>query len=142
MFAVIRPTNLTNYMVLFEGDTGTGFVQWYIEITTGKQIFSDGNPSAASNTGVTAAAWNRVGVRVPTRGSGNTNYYLNGAADGVQSQGISGSVGASPTSFLGDRPPFVFPLIGDIVEFLFYTRDVTAPEIAAIDAYFVARYAL
>lgn len=140
-FAVIRPTDFTSPMLLFEGDTGSGFVQWYIA-TTGKQIWSDGTESTPSSTSLTAGAWNRIGLRVPVHGSGTNTYYLQGAADGAPSQGISGSVGAIVTSFLGDRPPFVFPLIGDIVEFLFYTRDVTAPEIAAIDAYLVARYAL
>lgn len=140
-FTVIRPTNFANSMVMFEGDTGSGFVQWFIN-TSGKQVWSNGTASAASNTALTAGAWNRIGLRVPLHGSGTNTYYLQGVADGSPSQGVSGTVGSVVTSFLGDRPPFVFPLIGDIVEFLLYTRDTTPAEVTQIDDYFKARYGL
>jgi hypothetical protein len=141
IFTVIKPTNFSNAMVMFEGDTGGGFVQWYID-TSGKQISQNGNPSSPSNTALTSGAWNRIGLVIANHSSGNVAYYLNGAADGTPSVGVSGSVGSIVTSLMGDRPPFVFPLIGSIVEFLFYNRAVSGAEITQIDNYFKARYGL
>ena len=140
-FYVLRLTALGTFMVLFEGDTGSGLVQYYID-NTGKQVWSDGSASTPSTTAITAGVWTRIGLRVPLHGSGMNFYYLDGVLDGSPGQGVSSSIGAVVTSFLGDRPPFVFPLVGDIAEFLFYARDVTPTELAQIDSYFVSRYSL
>lgn len=139
-FTVIRPTDFTIAMNLTSRLRSSGNVQWYIN-TSGKQVWSDGTDSAASTTSLTAGAWNRVGLRVPVYGTGAVHYYLNGAADGSPAQGVSGGAGALGLGLYGS-PAFAFPLIGDAVEFLFYTRDVTPAEVTQIDNYFKARYGL
>lgn len=139
-FAVIRPTNFASAMNLTARPRSSGTVQWFVD-TAGKQVWSDGTASAASTTALTAGAWNRIGLRVPVFASGSVHYYLNGAADGSPSQGVSGGAGSAALGLFG-APAFVFPLIGDAVEFLFYTRDVTPAEVTQIDNYFKARYGL
>lgn len=138
-FAVLRPTDFAAAGVLLQKN-GSGIVQWYLP-TSGKQIFSNGTESTPSTTALTAAAWNRVGMRV-NWSVGPANYYLDGVIDGTEATGVTGSGSGADLYIMGNPPPFVFPFKGDIVELLYYTRIVTPTEAATIDAYFVARYGL
>jgi len=132
-FALCKVTNFSNYYRLVSSLTNATF-GIDIEQATGKIRFLATNLAliGTSTVAMTANTWQRVYVTYDAVQA--FAFYINGSAagSGNLNQALNGGVLS-----MGDNRS-EFPFLGSVAEWGFYARDLTASEIAKLDAYLAA----
>lgn len=135
-FAVVKPTDYTNYMTILGASASGGF-HWRLNQTTGR---ANVDKSAESNVGTATAAGSAGAGQVHafTDAGSAQAFYLNGAAAGTAATAAT----FQPATYIIGDVHYSLPFLGDIAEILVYSAVPSAGDRTAITAYLGAKYAI